>query len=203
MLNYRTSGIALALLSLFACTTVYQKPHITNDSGIAWQERQSQLSQLTKWQISGRASITQDKKAWNAGINWLENTGTYRIKMMGPFSQGGFHLDGTPEQVILTLSNGQTTISSSPEALLNKTFNLNLPISALRDWLKGLPYAGGAPYKSIEIDNHGRLKYLEQLRWKVYYQQYKLYGQQQMPSKIFMSHAGLKIRLIVDNWKYK
>ena len=85
MLSYRTSGIALALLSLFACTTVYQKPHITNDSGIAWQERQSQLSQLTKWQISGRASITQDKKAWNAGINWLENTGTYRIKMMGPF----------------------------------------------------------------------------------------------------------------------
>ena len=203
MPSYKTFSLSLAALFLSACAPLYQKLYVPDDPGLAWQDRQAQLRQLTNWHIIGRASIAQDKKAWNARVNWHENTGVYRIKMMGPFSQGGFHLDGTPEQVILTLSDGQTTRSSSPEALLNKTFNLNLPITALRDWLKGLPYAGGAPYENIEIDNHGRLKYLEQLRWKIYYQQYKRYGQQQLPSKLFMSHPELKVRLVVDNWKYE
>ena len=202
MHKHKLSSIVLVVLFLSACAPLYEKSYSAKDPSIGWQERQAQFRQLTKWQMVGRVSIAQDKKAWNAGINWHENNGVYRIKMMGPFSQGGFHLDGTPKQVILTLSDGKTVASSSPQALLTETFNLNLPLSALRSWLKGLPYQGGTPYKSIEIDNQGRLKYIEQQGWKINYQQYKTYGQRQMPSKIFMSHPELSMRLVVDNWKY-
>ena len=61
------------------------------------------MRQLKQLEIRGRTAITQGDEAWNAGLNWRENTGIYRIKLIGPFSQGGIHLDCTPQQVVLTL----------------------------------------------------------------------------------------------------
>ena len=90
--------------------------------------------------------------------------------------------------------------AATPEALLTKAFELKLPISALRDWVRGLPYAG-APYQTLEIDDQGRLKYLEQQQWKVDYQRYETYGQQHMPSKLFISHPDFSVRLVINNWK--
>ncbi len=200
MTPYKTAAIVLAVLSITACAPIKQRTDFIIDPDLVWQERQVQLRQLTTWEVRGRTAITQGKEAWNAGLNWRENSGIYRIKLMGPFSQGGIHLDGTPEQVVLTLSDGEMIAAAAPEALLTKTFNLKFPISALRDWLRGLPYEG-APYQTIEIDGQGRLKYLEQQEWKIDYQRYETYGQRQMPSKIFISHPELSVRLVVNNWK--
>jgi outer membrane lipoprotein LolB len=200
MALYKTATIALVVLLISACAPIKQRTDFVIDPDLVWQERQVQLRQLTTWEVRGRTAITQGKEAWNAGLNWRENTGIYRIKLKGPFSLGGIHLDGTPEQVVLTLSDGKMIAAASPEALLIKTFNLKFPISALRDWLRGLPYQG-APYQTIEIDGQGRLKYLEQQEWKIDYQRYETYGQQQMPSKIFISHPELSVRLVVNSWK--
>lgn len=200
MTSYKTAAIAVAVLFITACAPIKQRTDFVIDPDLVWQERQIQLRQLTTWEVRGRTAITQGKEAWNAGLNWRENTGIYRIKLMGPFSQGGIHLDGTPEQVVLTLSDGEMIAAATPEALLTKTFNLKFPISALRDWLRGLPYQG-APYQTIEIDNQGRLKYLVQQEWKIDYQRYETYGQRQMPSKIFISHPELSVRLVINNWK--
>jgi outer membrane lipoprotein LolB len=200
MTAYKSAAIVLAVLFITACVPIKQRTDFIVDPDLVWQERQSQLRQITTWEVRGRTAITQGKEAWNAGLNWRENTGIYRIKLMGPFSQGGIHLEGSPEQVVLTLSNGEMIAAASPEALLTSTFNLTFPISALRDWLRGLPYEG-APYQSLEIDGQGRLKYLEQQEWKVDYQRYETYGQQQMPSKIFISHPELSLRLVINSWK--
>jgi outer membrane lipoprotein LolB len=200
MLCYRNPLIAVIILFISACSPLQQRTDIAIDPELIWQERQIQLRQLTKWEIRGRTAITQGKEAWNAGLNWRENSGIYRIKLMGPFSQGGIHLDGTPEQVVLTLSDGEMIAAATPEALLTKTFELKFPISALRDWVRGLPYAG-TPYQTVEIDNQGRLKHLEQQEWKVDYQRYEAYGQQQMPSKLSISHPDFSVRLVVNSWK--
>jgi outer membrane lipoprotein LolB len=201
MLFCRNVAASLVILLMTACAPLRQQPTtFAIDPDLIWQERQIELRQLTKWEIRGRTAITQGDEAWNAGLNWRENTGIYRIKLMGPFSQGGIHLDGTPEQVVLTLSDGEMIAASTPEALLTKTFNLKFPISALRDWVRGLPFAG-SPYQALEIDDQGRLKRLEQQEWTINYQRYETYGQQQMPAKIFISHPEFSLRLVVNNWK--
>jgi len=200
MSRYKPAIVAFAVLFVSACAPLQQRTDIIIDPDLVWQERQVQLRQLTKWEIRGRTAITQGQEGWNAGLNWRENGGIYRIKLLGPFSQGGIHLDGTPEQVVLTLPDGETIAAATPEALLTHIYDLKFPISALRDWVRGLPYAG-TPYQTAEIDDQGRLKYLEQQEWKIDYQRYETYGQQQMPSKIFISHPELSVRLVVNNWK--
>jgi outer membrane lipoprotein LolB len=198
---YRNVFVGLIILIVTACAPLMQQPTSFDiDPDLIWQERQSELRQLTKWEIRGRTAITQGDEAWNAGLNWRENMGIYRIKLMGPFSQGGIHLDGTPEQVVLTLSDGEMIAAATPEELLIDRFNLNLPISALRDWVRGLPFKG-APYQMAEIDNQGRLTRLEQQEWTIEYQRYETYGQQQMPAKLFISNPEFSLRLVVNSWK--
>jgi outer membrane lipoprotein LolB len=198
---YRNAIVSLILLFISACAPLRQQPtSLDVDPDLIWQERQIELRQLTKWEIRGRTAITQGDEAWNAGLNWRENSGIYRIKLMGPFSQGGIHLDGTPEQVVLTLSDGEMVAAATPEALLTRTFNLKFPISALRDWVRGLPYEG-TPYQTADIDNQGRLIRLEQQEWLIEYQRYESYGQRQMPAKIFISNPEFSLRLVVNNWK--
>ena len=201
MTLYRSIAISIAVLLMTACSPLRQQPTtFTINPDLVWQERQIELRQLKQWEIRGRTAITQGDEAWNAGLNWRENTCIYRIKLMGPFSQSGIHLDGTPEQVVLTLSDGEMLTAATPEALLTNTFNLKFPVSALRDWVRGLPYDGTA-YQALEIDVQGRLKHLEQQEWTVDYQRYETYDQQQMPSKIFISHPEFSLRLVVNNWK--
>ena len=200
MTHCKAAVIGLTLMLISACAPIPQRADLAIDPDLVWQERQVQLRQLTKWEIRGRTAINQGDEAWNAGLNWRENTGIYRIKLMGPFSQGGIHLGGTPEQVVLTLSDGEMIAASTPEALLTKTFNLKFPISALRDWVRGLPY-DGTPYQAAEIDNQGRLRHLEQQEWTIDYQRYETYGAQQMPAKLFISHPEFSLRLVVNNWK--
>jgi len=106
----RLPFIAVVTLLLNACSTIQTQQHPTDiavDPEVLWLERQANLRALRQWEIRGRTAINQDGEAWNAGLNWREMNGVYRIKLMGPFSQGGVHLDGTPEQVVLTLSDGQ------------------------------------------------------------------------------------------------
>lgn len=201
MQNLQRAFLIGLLATLSACAPLQKQPtHFDVNPELLWQERQVMLRELSKWEIRGRTAIKQEGEAWNAGLNWRENSGIYRIKLMGPFSQGGVNLDGTPEQVVLTLSDGEMIAAATPEALLNKTFNLKFPISALRDWVRGLPY-DGAPYQSAEIDQQGRLTLLKQQEWTVDYQRYEVYGEQQMPAKIFITHPDISVRLVVNNWK--
>lgn len=197
----RYSLVGLIILLMAACAPLQRQATVFNvDSDLVWQERQITLRQLIKWEIRGRTAITQGDEAWNVGLNWRENTQIYRIKLMGPFSQGGVQLDGTPDQVVLTLSDGEMIAAATAEELLMEAINLKLPISAMRDWVRGLPYEG-MTYQVVDIDKQGRLQHLEQQEWVVDYERYETYGQQQMPAKIFISHPDFSLRLVINNWK--
>ncbi len=201
MSAYRLSLVGFVLLFLSACAPLQQQPtDLTIDADILWQERQKKLRQITQWEIRGRTAITQGDEAWNAGLNWRENNFIYRLKLMGPFSQGGVVLDGTPEQVVLTLSDGQMLSAETPEALLNSVFDLHFPISALRDWVRGLPYEG-MPYQQLILDDQGRITHLTQQEWQIDYRRYETYGSQQMPSKLYLTHPELDLRLVINSWK--
>ncbi len=200
MTFFRLLLVALLLSFLAACAPVQHKPVLTIDSELLWQERQKLLRQLTQWEIRGRTAITQGDEAWNVGLNWRENKQVYRIKLMGPFSQGGVNLDGTPEQVVLTLSDGQMLAAATPEALLSDVFELHFPISALRDWVGGLPYEGEA-YQQLILDDEGRLTHLEQQDWQIDYHRYEQYGSHSLPTKLYLSHPDIDLRLVINSWK--
>ncbi|AFJ03235.1 Outer membrane lipoprotein LolB [Methylophaga frappieri] len=193
----------LLLLTLWVlvsgCSTLWQsKPQAPAET--LWLERQSQLKQLDNWTLRGRTAIQQGKEGWNAGVSWHQSPDQFEIRLTGPFSQGAVNLSGDQNAVLLTNSSGERYVAATPEQLLEEVLGWQLPISALRDWVKGLPFSEAAvTYR--ELDRDGRLVALEQAGWQVSFMRYVPFQGTDVPDKIFIKRDQLSVRLVVSAWQ--
>ncbi len=185
------------LLAVSACKPIWYKPPLTADG--MWQGRLPKLTLIDNWQINGRTAITQGQEGWNAGIKWSQQKEAYQIKLTGPFAQGGVVLDGDAKQVTLTTSDGGRIKAKTPEALLKDNTGLQLPVTALRYWVRGLPY-NVLDVDAMRLDPEGRITYLNQQGWKITIKRYIPFGDVFMPAKVFIRHDDLSIRLIISDW---
>jgi len=190
--------LSCVLLSITACAPILQtKPDTSPESLFA--TRAKDLVQLDRWKIRGRTMITQGSEAWSVGLRWQEDRGAYQIKLEGPFAQGGVTLDGDEEQVVLTMTSGEKIASTNPEELILDVVGWNLPVSALQDWVRGLPYDKQS-IESIKYDAEGRITHLVQQGWNIEFLRYMPFDRYSMPAKIFIKHPDLSIRLVISSW---
>ena len=194
----RLAIILLSSVLLSACIGPQVKD--TRPADAQWQARLQQQQELKNWAFRGRTAIRQDREGWNASLNWEQKADDFLIQLSGPFSQGGARLEGNAQQVTLTLDNGERYQADSPERLLMQVMGWQLPVSALRDWVRGLPYAQLAVDKQT-LDERGRLRQLEQGGWHVDYRDYMAFEQTTMPAKIFITHPDLDVRIMISRWQ--
>lgn len=186
------------IVMLSGCAPLWEtKP--AQDPEQLWQERQKQQASLEAWAFKGRTAIIQGREGWNAGIRWLKQGQQFHIKLSGPFSQGGVALDGNHESVTLTLDDGEQLTAATPEQLLAEAMGWLLPVSALSDWVRGVPYAK-LPVDSRELDAQGRLTKLAQAGWNIEFLGYMPFQGSSMPKKVFMKNSQMSVRLIVTDW---
>lgn len=189
----------LALLAFVtACTPIWYKP--AEPAEVLWQQRLAQQAAMGDWAFRGRTAITQGREGWNAGIDWQDRGETFTIRLSGPFAQGGVELEGAPDAVSLTLDDGEVLTAATPEQLLADALGWLLPVSALRDWVRGVPYSA-LPVDGKQLDEHGRAVLLEQAGWKIEFLEYMPFEGVSMPAKVFMKHPDLSVRLIVLGWR--
>lgn len=191
--------VILAVMLMTACTPFWQTKPLAPAEQL-WQERQTALKQMNDWSFRGRTVIRQDKEGWNVGVTWLQRQEDFNIRLFGPFSHGAVELQGDAKLVTMTFSNGETYSAATPEELLAEVLGWLLPVSALRDWVRGLPHA---PIKIDEkiLDEKGRLTTLSQAGWEVEFVDYVPLEGNDVPSKIFIEHPQLSIRLVMNGWK--
>lgn len=196
----RLVAIIVMLLTATACAPIWQqRPASSPDS--LWQLRYQTLVQLDQWQLHGRTAITQGKEGWNAGLRWQENRGAYQIKIEGPFSQGGITLDGDASQAVLTMTDGQKISAADPEILIKEALGIQLPVSALRDWVRGIPYSS-IDIDRLDLDVKGQVTHLVQQDWDISFSKYVPFGSYSVPTKIFIKNQELSLRLAVTRWSH-
>lgn len=191
-------GILLLSLLNTACAPIWQQRPVVEPVTL-WQQRYTALLQLEKWQMNGRTVIRQGNEAWNAGLNWQQKNDHFQIKLLGPFAQGGVMLDGDSNHVVLTMDDGSRIAAQTPEALLLEALNVQMPVSALRDWVRGLPYAAER-VDDVKYDEQGRISYMKQAGWEIEYLRYMPFKHYSMPAKVFINHPELSVRVIVNDW---
>ncbi|MCX4187011.1 lipoprotein insertase outer membrane protein LolB [Methylophaga sp. OBS4] len=191
--------VALLAVTMTACAPVWQQEP-GDPAETLWLAHQQQQAEMGDWAFRGRTVIIQGKEGWNAGISWQEQGENYLIKLSGPFAQGGIILDGNDRQVTLTLDDGEKMTAATPEQLLAEAMGWLLPVSALRDWIRGIPYSQ-LPVDSQQLDAKGRLTLLKQAGWEIEFLRYMPFENYSMPSKVFMKHPDLSVRLVVSDWR--
>ena len=89
--------------------------------------------------------------------------------------------------------------SDNVQELTREVLGWDLPLTGLRYWVLGLADPG-VPVTSLERDEQLRIKQLAQRDWQIDYLAYS--GDSALPSSMVLRHSDLRMRLIIDGWKF-
>ncbi len=200
--------VFIATVIVTACTTVDVLDRdadtiaiSTIESEQAWVQRQTELSSIKYWRLTGRLAVSNGDDAWNLSLDWQQKGDDYQIQIHGPFGAGKVKLTGNPHGVLLQDSDDQTFYADTPEQLLYEQTGIFVPVDGLRYWVVGL--TSPTQKEKPRLDRQGRLAYLEDQNWKVKFKRYTQVSGIDLPRKVFMAKPEneLDVRLVVDQWK--
>ena len=173
-------------LLLTVCTQV---PLVLGDKeppteNTLWQQRQLFLSGYDTWDLGARMSVKVGLRHETATIYWRRRGLSSRIDLFGAFGVGRVRISENPQGAVLVKNNADSINGESADEVLYRTLGWHVPFKQMGYWLRGLPEPE-LPVK-IKLDKNGRLDRLIQSGWKVSFLQYRIYGDLELPRKLYL-----------------
>jgi outer membrane lipoprotein LolB len=192
--------VLAATLFVVACSTTPSSDKYLPvvDREKAFDRNQDKLSNLDSWQFEGRFSVRHLKKADSANISWLEDGDDYLLKISGPLQQGTVFIRGDENGIAYKDAKGVTDSAKTPEELLHRHTQYELPISSLRYWVLGRPDPRYA--FDLNIAATGDLRWLKQQGWEIHYEWFKTHEPYRLPGKITLKNDTLDITISIHEW---
>lgn len=195
----KTCRIAFALLlalSLSYCSTTSQIPR----TPAAWQQHTQQVLSLNTWELQAKLAIRIPKNNHSANLNWQQAKQHYTIQLAGPFGAGKVIITGNQNQATLKQAGHDSITANSADALLYEATGRRLPLAQLTTWILGIPNTVSS-IESIDFNENGLLRQLEQAGWKINYSRYKTYYNIALPGRIVATRNDMKLILAIHRWK--
>lgn len=191
----------LALFLLAGCSALAPREVVQpgQSDPALWQAHKQQLSQLDAWQISGKVGIRSPTDSGSATLFWLQRQDYVDIRLSGPLGRGAARLTGRPGDVLLEVASQGRYRAQSPEQLLQQQLGLNLPVSHLLWWIRGLPAPGSK--SRLNLDAKSRLDQLTQDGWQVNYLSYIEQNGYWLPERLRLEGHDLQLTLVIKDWQ--
>jgi len=197
----RAGVLFLSSIFLTSCVTVQQHrlpPNPEIGKQIAWELHRVNLEALQSWNLKGRVAGKSNHKGFRTGVRWQQQQQKFNIALLGPLGRKVAAITGTEGDVQLSTSKGERFSAADPEELMQNLFGYSLPVNGLRYWLRGIPDPEQV-YTSLELDDLGRLKQLNQAGWLIDYNRY-YDGKPPLPAFIKISNTTLNANIVIDHW---
>ena len=190
-----------------SCTSIQQQPvdveplKKVSDVPDGWQEQQSQRRQIENWEIRGRIGVQTKTNGGSMDIIWKQAQQSYSIRLIAPLGAGSYHVQGEQGFAEVRHPDGRKEIIDNVDQVFASTLDVELPTSAIKDWLRGLP-AASLTQEKISWNDHGLPDKLKQSGWNVHLTKYT--GKDLLlPHAIYLSRdddVDLDIRLVLRQW---
>lgn len=193
-----TLAVSCSFFLLGGCqsvTTRTTEPHVAQ----SWQQQQDFLAPLAYWNIQAKLGIKTDKESHSTLLDWQQQQNQYAIRVTTPIGTSIAQIDNDGETVTLLLSKDEKYQSASLDDLLWNQLGWTLPADHLFYWIRGLPAPGNI--ESVNVDTQFRLAKLNQSGWSITYTDYLLADGYQLPRKMTLIHADLKLTLLISQWQ--
>ena len=195
--KFQQQGLFLTCISILtACAPPTTLPE--QEATTTIQRAQQRPETLSRWSLSGGIAAKNKKKTWAASLHWNQHSQKeYDIRLFGPLGGGTVLIEKHGAQV--TYQDGPRKVTSNnPDALLLKETGINLPVSTLFYWIRGLP----APGQHASTTNHtGQLETLSQAGYVVQYTEYTTVDHMTLPTKIKIEGHGGMVKLVIKQWQ--
>ncbi|MDM8350333.1 lipoprotein insertase outer membrane protein LolB [Pseudomonas sp. sp1636] len=193
--------LIFSLLALLAgCAGLTSREALEGEGSPAlWQSHKQQIGSLDAWQISGKVGIRAPQDSGSGTLFWLQRQDYYDIRLSGPLGRGAARLTGRPGDLQLEVANQGRYRAASPEQLLQQQLGLNLPVSHLLWWIRGLPAPDSR--SRLTLDRDSRLAHLDQDGWQVEYLRYAEQDGYWLPERLKLSGHDLQVTLVIKDWQ--
>ncbi|MDX1723695.1 MAG: lipoprotein insertase outer membrane protein LolB [Pseudomonas sp.] len=193
--------LVFSLIALLAgCAGLTSREALEGEGSPAlWQSHKQQIGSLDAWQISGKVGIRAPQDSGSGTLFWLQRQDYYDIRLSGPLGRGAARLTGRPGAIQLEVANQGRYQATSPEQLLQQQLGLNLPVSHLLWWIRGLPAPDSK--SRLTLDGDSRLAQLSQAGWQVEYLRYAEQDGYWLPERLKLSGHDLQITLVIKDWQ--
>ncbi|TBU86807.1 lipoprotein insertase outer membrane protein LolB [Phytopseudomonas dryadis] len=190
-----------ALLALLAgCAGMTSREALDGQGDPArWQAHKQHISALDAWQINGKVGIRAPRDSGSGTLFWLQRQDYSDIRLSGPLGRGAARLTGRPGEVLLEVANQGRYQAESPEELLQQQLGLNLPVSHLLWWIRGLPAPDSR--SRLTLDGDSRLAQLAQDGWQVEYLSYAEQNGYWLPERLKLQGHDLQVTLVIKDWQ--
>ena len=197
-LRHLLAASLIILLTGCAGLTPRESLEGQGDAGL-WQAHKQQITKLDAWQINGKVGIRAPQDSGSGTLFWLQRQDYYDIRLSGPLGRGAARLTGRPGAILLEVANQGRYQADSPEQLLQEQLGLNLPVSHLLWWIRGLPAPDSK--SRVTLDGSSRLARLEQDGWQVDYQRYAEQNGYALPERLKLFGHNLEVTLVIKDWQ--
>jgi outer membrane lipoprotein LolB len=193
--------LVFSLIALLAgCAGLTSRESLEGEGSPAlWQSHKQQIGSLDAWQISGKVGIRAAQDSGSGTLFWLQRQDYYDIRLSGPLGRGAARLTGRPGAIQLEVANQGRYQAASPEQLLQQQLGLNLPVSHLLWWIRGLPAPDSR--SRLTLDRDSRLAQLSQDGWQVEYLRYAEQDGYWLPERLKLSGHDMQVTLVIKDWQ--
>ncbi len=168
---------------------------------VGWIGEQAQRKKISQWEVRGRLGIQSEYNGGSLDIIWKQAGDDFSMRLIAPLGAGTYLIQGNKTFAEIRFPDGKKKIINSIDEIFASTFDVDLPASALIDWVRGLP-ASALTLETIDWNEQGLMKYAEQSGWNIDISRYA--GDEiAMPHAIYLSrddNAELDIRLLLRRW---
>ncbi|TDU24317.1 outer membrane lipoprotein LolB [Panacagrimonas perspica] len=193
--------IAALIAALSGCALLRPKTEGTPADvaqSAAWQQRIALLSPIDRFVLQGR--VASGALGFKADLRWKQHpAGRFEMRVAGPFGARAAELAGDTQEVRVRTGDDATTVTTDPEAWLEKALGVRLPVSGLRWWALGLP----APesHSDVLIDPaSGRALRIVQNGWELDYVEYRVADSLDLPRRIEARNGDTRVLVLADQW---
>lgn len=153
-------------------------------------------AQAQSWGMGGRAAISHGRQSGSLGVEW-EDAGPsgYLVVLTAPITRQGWRLQEHDGRATLEGMAGGPRAGSDGAVLLREATGFEIPVQALRHWMRGWPDPARPVDKAAFAGD--RLASLEQGGWRIDYLARDAQGR---PSRIDAARGDDRVRLVIDRW---
>ncbi len=195
-----TSRLVVCLLCLIIASCATVKQQITTEPA-DWKAEQQKRQQINNWEIRGRLGVQTEITGGSMDIIWKNADQDYSIRLIAPLGAGSYLVQGNSDYAEIRFPDGKTDIVNNIDVVFKSIFEIDLPASAVKDWIRGLP-SKALMIEQISWNEQGLLAKLKQSGWNVEMSKYT--GDEiLMPHAIYLSHDDddeLDVRLVLRQW---
>ncbi|MFD2168364.1 lipoprotein insertase outer membrane protein LolB [Thalassotalea euphylliae] len=194
------AGFFLLLLS--ACSQTPKSSENQTPTVKSPEIRESQLLQVTTWQIKGQIAFLQEKKREKANINWQANETNQKLSLTTYLGINVLSMEKAGD--IFTVEvDGETYKTTDLDRLVWQLTGLTLPSEAMSFWIKAIPYSSQdtVAYHSETGLPESITSIYDNREWKVTYKGYQVFSGHYLPGQLLIKQNNFTIKLAIKNWQ--